>query len=224
MAANVNRTALIAVATGLVGSQCLALLLEGGDYERVVALTRRPLSVRHPRLVELVVDFEKLEEAGPFPPADVFCALGTTIKQAGSQAAFRRVDFDYHRLIAGRSVAAGAARFLLVSSVGADSKSRNFYLRVKGELEQAVSALPFEAVHIFRPSVLMGERSQWRAGEAVGIAVARAAQFALVGAWRKYRPIPAVTVAKALAAAAQGRRAGRHVYHYDEIRSLAERS
>jgi uncharacterized protein YbjT (DUF2867 family) len=132
------------------------------------------------------------------------------------------VDFDYPRLIAERSVAAGAARFLLVSSVGADSKSRNFYLRVKGELEQVVSAMPFEAVHIFRPSVLMGERSQRRAGEAMGIAVARAAQFALVGAWRKYRPIPAVTVAKAMAAAAKDRRAGRHVYHYDEMRSLAE--
>ena len=221
MAANVHRTALIAGATGLVGGHCLGLLLDGGYYERVVALTRRPLALRHPRLAESVVDFENLEEADPFPAADVFCALGTTIRQAGSQAAFRRVDFDYSKMIAERSVAAGAGQFLLVSSVGADVKSRNFYLRVKGELEQAVCALPFEAIHIFRPGVLMGERPQRRAGEAVGIAVARAAQFALVGAWRRYRPIGAEAVAKAMAAAAKEGRAGRHVYHFDEIRELA---
>ena len=153
-----GETALIAGATGLVGSHCLRTLLDGGYYERVIALTRRPLDRRHPRLVETIVDFEKLDEIDLFPAADVFCALGTTMRRAGSQPAFLKVDFEYPRIIAARSAAAGARRFLLVSSVGADSRSNNFYLRVKAELEKAVNALPFESTHIFRPSFLVGER------------------------------------------------------------------
>jgi uncharacterized protein YbjT (DUF2867 family) len=210
-------TALIAGATGLIGGHCLGLLLDGGRYERVVALTRRPIGRAHPRLVELVVDFEKLDKVDPFPAGDVFCALGTTIGRAGSQAAFRRVDFDYPRIIAERSAAAGAKQFLLVSSVGADSKSRNFYLRVKGELENAVSALPFEAVHIFRPSFLMGERAERRWAERLGIGIARVAQYALAGGLRKYRPIAAARVAQAMVAAAREGAALRAVYHYDEM-------
>jgi uncharacterized protein YbjT (DUF2867 family) len=216
-------TAVIAGSSGLVGSHCLEGLLEGGAYERMVALTRRPLDRRHPRLVESVVDFEKLEELNPFPAGDVFCALGTTIRRAGSQAAFSRVDLDYPRIIAERSAAAGARQFLLVSSVGADAASRNFYLRVKGELERAVMALGFEAVHIFRPSFLFGERAERRPGEAAGIPIARALQFALMGGLRKYRPIEAKTVAAAMVAAATEGRPGRHVYHYDEMIALAGR-
>src|SRR5438093_10887045 len=133
-------TALIAGATGLVGSCCLKTLLQSGDYQRVVAFTRRPLAEQHPRLDQIIVDWEKLDEIDPFPVADVFCALGSTIKRAGSQHAFLRVDFDYPRMLAERSSAAGAKQFLLVSSVGADPKSSNFYLRVKAQVEKAVAA------------------------------------------------------------------------------------
>src|SRR5438477_2183148 len=137
-------TALIAGATGLVGGYCLRALLESGDYQNVITFTRRPLATQHPRLIQTIVDFEKLGEIEPFPAGDVFCAMGSTIRRAGSQHAFLRVDFEYPRTIAERSAAAGARQFLLVSSAGADPKSSNFYLRVKAELEKAVTALPFE--------------------------------------------------------------------------------
>jgi uncharacterized protein YbjT (DUF2867 family) len=216
-------TALIAGATGLVGRHCLRALLDGGSYERVIALTRRSLSEQHPRLVQMTVDFEKLEDIDPFPAADVFCALGSTIARAGSQHAFLRVDFDYPRMLAERSVAAGAKQFVLVSSVGADPQSRNFYLRVKAQVEKAVSALPFESVHILRPSFLIGKREETRLGEAIGGAVSRALQFALIGKLRQYRPIEAAAVARAMVSAVREGPPGRHIYHYDEILALAGR-
>jgi uncharacterized protein YbjT (DUF2867 family) len=216
-------TALIVGATGLVGSHCLQALLASEDYRSVVALTRRPLDEQHPRLVQMIVDFDKIEEIDPFPAADVFCALGTTIRRAGSQHAFLKVDFEYGSKVATRSAAAGAKQFVLVSSVGADPRSGNFYLRVKAELEKAIAALPFESVHFFRPSVLIGKRTETRLGESIAIAAARAFQFALAGKLRKYRPMPAEILARAMVAAAREARPGRHIYHYDDIISLAQR-
>lgn len=216
-------TALVVGATGLVGSHCLKTLLDGGAYERVIAFTRRPLGQQHPRLVETIVDFDKLEDLEPFPAADVFCALGTTIAQAGSQPDYLKVDFEYPRIIAERSAAAGATQFALVSSVGADPQSGNFYLRVKAQLEKAITARSFESVHIFRPSFLIGWRVEIRLGEVLGGAASRAVQFALVGKLRKYRPIAASTVAAAMAVATREAKPGRHIYHYDDILSLASR-
>lgn len=217
-------TALVVGATGLVGGECLNALLAGGAYERVIALTRRPLKQQHPRLIETIVDFDKLEDLEPFPAADVFCALGTTIAKAGSQADFLKVDFEYPRIIAERSAAAGARQFVLVTSVGADPQSSNFYLRVKAQLEKAVTGRPFESVHIFRPSFLIGKREEFRLAELFGGTASRAVQFALIGKLRKYRPIRAATVAGAMAAAARKAEPGRHIYHYDDILSLAGES
>jgi uncharacterized protein YbjT (DUF2867 family) len=214
-------TALVVGATGLVGSQCLKTLLDRGAYQQVIAFTRRPLGVQHPRLVETVVDFDKLEEIEPFPVADVFCALGTTIGKAGSQADFLTVDFEYPRIIAERSAAAGATQFLLVSSVGADPLSGNFYLRVKAQLEKAITSRSIESVHIFRPSFLIGEREEFRMGEFFGVMASRALHLVPIEKLRKYRPIEAATVAAAMAAAAREAKAGRHIYHYDDIISLA---
>jgi uncharacterized protein YbjT (DUF2867 family) len=216
-------TALVVGATGLVGSHCLRTLLDRGIYERVVAFTRRPLGQQYPRLVETIVDFDKLEELEPFPIADVFCALGTTIAKAGSQADFLKVDFEYPRIIAERSAAAGATQFLLVSSVGAGPQSSNFYLRVKAQLEKAVTGLSFESVHIFRPSFLIGKRTEFRLADVLAGPALRAVQFALVGKLRKYRPIAAATVAAAMTVAAREAKPGRHIYHYDDIVSLASR-
>src|SRR5258708_2620144 len=180
-------TALILGSTGLVGGHCLSRLLATSHYERVVAIVRRPLPT-HPKLTQLVTDFEKLDKLEPCPITDVYCALGTTIKKAGSQEAFRKVDYDYPLQLAEWAIRMGAKQFLLVSSVGADPKSASFYLRVKGELESAVSKLPYEAVHIFRPGVLLGERPETRPMERFAIKVLTACQFALVGGLRKYRP------------------------------------
>jgi uncharacterized protein YbjT (DUF2867 family) len=212
-------TAVIAGASGLVGRECLRLLLN--RYPSVTSLVRKPTGMQHIRLVERRIDFDRIDTIEIPRGAHVYSALGTTIKKAGSEEAFRRVDFDYPKMLAARAAAAGAARFALVSSVGADKTSGTFYLRVKGELEEAIAQMPLEAALFFRPSVLIGDREEKRTGEAIGIVVARALSFALLGPLRKYRAIPAGTVAEAMVAAATDGLGGVHVYHYDEILRLA---
>lgn len=214
----ISSTALLAGATGLVGTHLLPLLLD--RYESVTVLTRRPIENPHPRLVQLITSFDTLPEFDA--PKDVYCTLGTTIKKAGSQEAFRKVDHDYVLDIARQAAAAGSRQFLVVSSVGADRRSPNFYLRTKGELEDALSALPFQALHIFHPSLLMGRRAETRVAERMGIAVAKLAAPLLLGSFCKYRPIPASAVARAMASAARQAQAGRHIYSYTEIQALAD--
>lgn len=216
------RVALLAGATGLVGGHCLDRLLRAPEYGRVITLGRRPLARHDPRLEQHVVELDRLGTAGfEFPPAtDVFCCLGTTMKRAGSEAAFRQVDFTYVVSLASLALGAGAEQFLLVSSLGASPKSRIFYSRVKGETEAAVTALPFEGRQIFRPSIFVGERNERRAGESLGVAVMRGTAFALIGPLRKYRPIAAATVAEAMVRVALRAPRGVHIYESDEIERL----
>src|SRR5258708_7815532 len=217
-----TKTALLLGGSGLVGQFCLRSLLEDDHYERVVVLTRRPLPVdTHPKVKQMVVDFAKLSDLQLEPVDDVFCALGTTIRKAGSQEAFRNIDLELPMEAAQRSLEFGARQFILVSSVDANPKSRNFYLRTKGELEEKLCALPFAAVHIFRPSLLVGTREESRLGESLGMVLAGLLRFILVGRLRRYRSIKAADVGRAMVAAAKSARQGRVVYEYDEIRGLA---
>src|SRR5580698_1740651 len=160
-----SKVAVIAGATGLIGGECLRLLLD--RYDSVTSLVRKSSGLEHPKLIERRIDFERLDTVEVPRGAHVYCALGSTIKKAGSEAAFRRVDFDYPKMLATRAAAAGGARFMLVSSAGADKSSGNFYLRVKGELEEAIARMPLEAALFFRPSVLIGDREERRTGEAI---------------------------------------------------------
>ncbi|HLW76260.1 MAG TPA: NAD(P)H-binding protein [Bryobacteraceae bacterium] len=211
--------AILAGATGLVGRECLRLALD--DYDSVIALVRKPMSTSHPKLTARQIDFERLGTIEIPSGAHVYCTLGTTIKRAGTEAAFRRVDFDYPRMLAERAAAAGNARFLIVTSVGASSRSGSFYLRVKGELEDAVRAMKLESAHFFHPSFIMGNREESRAGESAGIVLARVLAPLLVGPLRKYRPIRAAAIARAMMQAAREDRQGAFVYHYDEMLRLA---
>ncbi|GAB3646751.1 NAD(P)H-binding protein [Ramlibacter alkalitolerans] len=191
------RSALLAGASGLVGREILRGLLADDTIAAVHALVRRPPGVQHPRLTVHTVDFAALPA---LPPVDeAYLALGTTIKVAGSEAAFRAVDFDANLAVARAAQVAGARRIGLVSAMKADARSRIFYSRVKGELEEAVAALGFEGVVIARPSLLVGDREALgqpeRAGEKIGLHVGR---------WLKplipadFRPITAAAVARAL--------------------------
>jgi uncharacterized protein YbjT (DUF2867 family) len=219
-----QRTALIAGATGLVGSLCLKQLLDDPAYAQVIAISRRSLPESHPRLVQKIVDFENLSQLAPIAANDAFCALGTTIAKAGSQEAFRKIDFGYSKAFAEFALSGGAQQFALVSSVGANARSRNFYLRTKGGLEEAIKPLSFTSVHIFQPSFLMGSRAEQRASESIGLALAKALQFAFIGSLSKYRPILASTVAAAMIAAVKRAEPGRHTYLYDDMQALAFRS
>ena len=204
-------TALIAGATGLVGQALLPELLVPGRYARVLAVVRKPLRAADPRLEQIVVDFGQLPD---LPVDDVYCAVGTTIRKAGSEAAFRAVDFDVPAALARMAKRNAARQFLLVSSVGASAQSGNFYLRVKGELEAAVRALGFESLHVFQPSFLLGERTESRPGERIGIAVAKSLGWAMVGPLAKYHAIDGKDLARAMVAAASRSQPGAFVHQY----------
>ncbi len=215
-------TALIAGASGLVGRELLTQLLAAAEYDRVIALGRRPLDLTHPKLVQVTADFAALEKVtADLRCDDAFCCLGTTIKAAGSREAFRAVDHAAVLALAWAARRNGARRFFLVSSLGADAGSRVFYTRVKGETEEALQVLGFETLAIFQPSLLLGRRAQSRAGEKCMSAVLWLAEPLLFGRLRKYRPIEAGVVARAMLRCSFGRPGqGLLVFPSDEIQDL----
>lgn len=220
-----SRTALVAGGSGLVGGHLLQLLLADDAYTSVVTLARRPLSVQYTKLEQRVVDMGALNALADLPHIDdVFCCLGTTIKTAGSQAAFYQVDYEYVVGVARAGRRAGATQFLLVTAIGADPASRIFYSRVKGEAERAVRELSYEAVQIFRPSFLMGDRRESRLGERIGVPVARVLAPLLMGPLRRYRPVQAADVARAMVHVAKEAPRGANVFEYDGIIDAARSS
>ena len=194
-----GKSALLAGATGLVGGCVLRRLLAHPSYSRVEILVRRESPIRDPKLTQRIVDFACLDVGVPGnAPDEVFCCLGTTIRKAGSEEAFRRVDHDYLLALARFAKAVGTGKFLMVSALGADPKSAVFYNRVKGEVEQAIAAVGLPAAYFFRPSLLLGARAENRPGEKAGIAAGKLLAPLLVGGLRKYRPIHADSVAAAM--------------------------
>lgn len=207
------KSALVIGATGLVGRECVKQLAARPEFERVTALARRPLpgDLQSPRLRTVLIDFDRVDEwPDVFRTDHVFCAFGTTIKQAGSQERFRQVDFEYPLRIARLARAAGACHFLLVSSVGANPASRGFYLRVKGELENAITALGFPSVTVVRPSLLLGDRQEFRLGEALAMRLSWAFP-------RKYRAVRVRDVARVLVNAAVEDRPGLRIIENAEV-------
>ena len=201
-----KRTVILAGATGLVGREILQGLLADPTVSAVHSLGRRTPATQHLKLTAHVVDFAALP---PLPPSDeVYLALGTTIKVAGSQAAFRALDYDANLNVAKAALAAGVKKVGLVSAMGADARSRVFYSRVKGELEDALTKMPFEGLVIARPSLLVGDREVLgqpkRSGEVIGEAIARVLGFLIPA---NYKPIPASAVAQALLAAVSSAKA-----------------
>ena len=215
------KTALIAGAGGLVGGHCLDYLLAADDrYERVISIGRRVLPRTHPRLEQRVVDFEALEkEQLRLIADDVFCCLGTTIGQAGSEAAFYRVDYTYVVALAALLSQNFASQFLVVSALGADAHSRVLYNRVKGEMEAAVKQTAFRAIHIFQPSLLLGARPHPRLGERLVAVALTLVRPLLVGKLRPYRAIEARVVAQAMLDAARQDGGGVRTYRSDSIAS-----
>jgi uncharacterized protein YbjT (DUF2867 family) len=205
---------LIAGATGLVGRHALALALTDPRISHVVAPTRRAL-LPHPRLENPLVDFEALPEQAEWWRVDaVVCALGTTIREAGSQAAFRRVDVDYVQAVAAHARSVGARSFALNSSLGADPKARGFYLRCKGEAEQSLAALGYPSLTFVRPSIIGGEREQRRPMEHLGMRVLSAFEAVVP---ERYRVVPAERIAQCLLDAAVATEPGVHAVESERI-------
>jgi uncharacterized protein YbjT (DUF2867 family) len=217
-----GRVALLAGASGLTGGCALEALLAAPDVSRVVAITRRPLGREHPRLANRIVQFERLETQLKGANCDVaLCCLGTTLRKAGSQQRFRAVDVDCVLAFARAARAAGAKRFVVVSSVGADPNSRNFYLRTKGDMEEELEALGFESLDILQPALLLAWRSEMRPLELAARALMPLVNPVLQGKYLPYRGISARTVGAAMLGATRSGRRGVQRYTYEGIEALS---
>lgn len=214
--------ALLFGATGLVGGHCLKFLVENPRYERVTTAGRTQVARLGGKHTHQLLDFESATAFEMLEPADdVFCCLGTTLAKAGSKANFKRVDVDYVVRTAEAAKSQGAAQFLVVSARGANPDSRIFYNRIKGECERALRALGLPALHIFRPSLLLGERAEFRIAERLAMFPARALRPLLVGPLRSVRPVEAELVALSMLRVAALRRQGTHVYEPEQIVALS---
>jgi len=217
----IMKTALIIGGTGLIGNKLLKLLLESSDYEKVIAFSKREMQLKHPKLVLEIIDFDKPESyANLVQGDDFFCTIGTTIKKAGSKEAFRKVDYQYPKQFATIALENGIKQFLLISSLGADEKSGNFYLKTKGEIQSFLKNSSFESVSIVQPSLLLGDRKEFRFGEQVGAVVMKIFSFLLIGSLKKYKAIHGDTVAKALFTVAQKSKKGFTIYESDLLEQL----
>ena len=209
--------AIVAGATGLVGEELVRQLAADRTWGEVRALVRRALPTEPSwPVVSVQVDYSRLEPPPVWAAANhVFCALGTTMRQAGSAAAFRQVDFEYPLALARAALSGGARHFLLVSAVGAAPRSRFFYNRVKGEVETAITTLGFRSVTIARPSLLLGRRREPRLGEQLG-------RILGVVAPPRWRPVPAARVARALVDAAKRDAPGVHILENRDLRAASD--
>lgn len=216
-----SKTALLVGASGLVGGSCLQLLLEEPVYSTVKVLVRKRLPVQHDKLEQIVVDFDRLEEFKNEIIGDaVFCCLGTTIKVAGSKDNFYKVDFTYVQEVARMALSNGAKGFYLVSAMGADAHSFIFYSKVKGQIEEAIKKLGYSSLYIFRPSLLLGDRKEHRAGEKMAAVFNDFIGPLMVGPLKKYRGIAATQVARAMVMCSLHPADGAFVLLSDEIQSI----
>ena len=215
------KTALIFGATGLIGSHLLRGLLNDPDYKRVIAVVRKPLALVHPGLTTLIGDLASLPALKPQLVADeVFITLGTTRKHTPDEAEYYKIDHDYPVQAAELARANGARSVFLVTAVGANVGSSVFYVRTKGEVERDVLALNFDHTHIFRPSMILGERDEDRPRERLFVAIWNLLNPLLVGPVDRYRGLTGEEIARAIAKAAQ-REAGKvRIYHWKEMAAL----
>lgn len=212
---------MIAGATGVIGQYLLQGLLSDPNIKQVHVLVRRPLVAVHPKQHIHVVDFEQLAHWTPnFSVDTAFSCLGTTLRTAGSQSAFRRVDHDAVLAFATLSQRLGASHFLTVSAIGASSRATSFYSRVKGEVEAALKAMRFSTLTLMRPSLLMGPRAEFRLAERVGQILSRPIAPLLIGSLNVYRPISSHEVANAMLITARHPKRWLNILTWQQIKSL----
>lgn len=215
------KLAILLGANGVIGSYCLKELLIDKYYNEVITFTRKPIENKITKHRNYVIDFNHLEKYKTLITAnDIFCCLGTTIGKAGSKEAFKKVDYEYSKQFAEYAKENNAEQFILISSLGADANSGNFYLKTKGEIEQALITLSFKSLIIFRPSILLGPRQEVRVGELMGKFVMQTFGFLFIGPLKKYKGIHAQKVAKAMVHYAKEGRVGVNIIESDILNQL----
>jgi uncharacterized protein YbjT (DUF2867 family) len=218
-----GKTAVLLGSTGLTGSKLLQMLLDSDEYSRVNILVRKPLAITHPKLDMHITDFSNADNyynalgAGDI----IFCCIGTTMKKVnGNKTLYRTIDHDIPVNAAKWGIEKGFSHYSFVSAIGADSKSSNFYLRLKGEAEDKIRSAGYKSVDIFRPSLLLGDRREERGGERTAQILFPVISFLFAGGWRKYKPVQAEAVARAMLKASLADNSGTTIYEYDRIKAL----
>jgi uncharacterized protein YbjT (DUF2867 family) len=220
-----KKTALVLGATGLIGKELVKILSENNRYERIHLLIRRPIELTLENGEIHIINLDDMAKHHElFKVTDVFCCLGTTIKKAKTKEAFRKVDYDYPVEAARLAKENGVEKYLIVTAMGADTKSLFFYNRVKGEVEEALNRLNLPSLHLFRPSLLLGEREEFRFGEKLAEKASGVLNNLMIGPLRPYRGIRAKKVAIAMALTAQSNKKGSNAYLSHEIDSMVELS
>jgi len=214
-------TAVIVGATGSIGRELVPLVTSSPHYDRLIVFHYRPTSLAgRPKIEERIVDFSKLAAVPPLGAGTVFCCIGTTQKKAGSTEAFQKVDRDIPVAVAKWAAASGVTAFITISSVGADAHAKSVYLRTKGEMEEGVARAGVPSTYILRPSLLDGEREEFRLAEEVGNRALRLINPIMVGPLRRYRSVRTQTVAAAMLACGERGEPGVHIIESEVVQDL----
>ncbi|MDO9000691.1 MAG: oxidoreductase [Bacteroidota bacterium] len=210
------KTALVVGATGLVGSNLVNQLNDSKFYSKIILLVRRKSELNHLKIEEKIIDFDNID-ASIIKGDDIFCAIGTTIKKAGSKENQYKIDCEYPFKIAQIAKRNNVKQFILVSSLGADAKSSNFYLKTKGDLEEKISDLNFETFIIIRPSLILGDRKEFRLGEKIGVVLFKLLSPLFIGGLKKYKGVKASSIAKTMIKLANENLTGKVIVESDKI-------
>ena len=215
------KKAILLGATGAIGNILLLQLLENKSYSSVLTVGRKELRMHHPKLTQLVINFDELDNYSAQITGDVvFCCLGTTKSQTPDPQQYRKIDYQYPLDVARTALKNGAESYHLVSSIGADKNSSTFYIKTKGEVEEDLKAIPFKNIHIYRPSMLDTERKDKRFIEGTANVLMHVINPILVGGLKKYRSIKVETVAKVMLKLSLDDKAGIFTHESDEIQEL----
>ncbi|MBZ9688559.1 NAD(P)H-binding protein [Clostridium estertheticum] len=217
-----NKSALVLGASGLVGQDLTKILIDSSEYKEVTLLVRKKLNINSEKIQQEIVDFNNLEKYHSLFDVDsVFCCLGTTIKIAKTKENFKKVDLEYPMASAQITKGAGKGRFFVISAFGSNEKSKIFYNSVKGTLERKLKDMNLDTLHIFRPSILMGDRKDFRLGERITLALCKILPFVFIGNLKKYKPTKTKDLALAMYKASLNVHQGNYVHEPEEINKLA---
>lgn len=219
-----SKKAILLGASGLIGHNLLEKLLANDNYREVLSISRKSIDLKHDKLQQLIINFDNLNDyIDQISGDEVFCCLGSTIKKTPDLNLYRKIDYQYPLDVAQIAFTNGAKHYHLVSAMGADVKSRLFYSRTKGEVERDLQQIPFQSTHIYRPSLLDGERKEERKTENTMIKLMRTINPILIGPLRKYRSIKIEKVATAMLNKANSNETGVHIYASDQIQEMADK-
>jgi len=216
-----TRVAIIAGSSGLVGHALLRQLCDDPSYEKIISLVRSPGKYNHEKIEEIIIDFDRLALFEHKLKGDIlFSCLGTTRNKTPDRSSYYRIDHDYPVQLAALAQKNGVEQVHIISSIAANAASGSFYIRMKGETERDIAAIPFRSVHIYRPSFLSGNREEKRLLEQWGLKVFRMVRPLLTGRFKKYRSIDAAVVARAMVRNAAGNSQGINIYESDIIQDI----